>query len=630
MVAKLALNKTSSMAKVSISAADYAVICGMLSLSVGIGLYYAVKGRRKITREEYLLGGRRLSVIPVTLSLIVTYMSSTSFVGMPAESFSSGYMIVHLGLGCTIGMGISMFMVVPLMHSLRLSSLYEYFHLRFGSVVLRRCICVVGMWQNILYTAVILIPPAISIRTVADLPWWVSVLLVGAIATLYTAIGGLKGVVAVDVFQALVMVVGLYATLFKGVYAVGGTRMTWDLAVEGGRVPPVDFSVDPRVRHSFWALVVGGGIQFIAYTFDQSAVQRMGALPGVRQAKIAYAFMGIAVGVYITSVSFLGLVAYSFYTVQGCDPFKAGYLQNRNQLVPYFMMEMFNGLPGMSGLFLATIFSTALSSVSSLVNGLAANTIEDLLLPVFDRYNTTENRKILIAKISVFFYGGVSVCLSFGAWSMPGTVIQAAMAISGACSGPILGVFLLGAAIPWGNITGAAVGMVVSLMLNLWIGLGGVMYGRRPVLLPPAPGNSCRVLDTTNVTSLYIPDPFRNNTNHADITTSFPNSVPGNVVDIGGNSLYNISYLYYAPIGCLVAFSVGLLASLATKHSCEPVRDERLLFPFVRRFSRLGQTNEPQQNGKLTDPVTHSMEGLQTHQRLITAGVFDKPVSTLI
>ncbi|XP_046565872.1 sodium-coupled monocarboxylate transporter 2-like [Haliotis rubra] len=527
-------------------------------------------------------------------------------------------------------MCISMYTVVPLMHSLRLSSLYEYFHLRFGSVVLRRCICVVGMWQNILYAAVVLLPPAVSIKTVADLPWWVSVLLVGAIATLYTAIGGLRGVVSVDVFQALVMVVGLYATLFKGVYAVGGARMTWDLAVKGGRVPPIDFSVDPRVRHSFWALVVGGGLQFIAYTFDQSAVQRMGALPSVRQAKLSYAFMGIAVATYIVSVTFLGLVAYSFYTVQGCDPFKAGYLQNRNQLVPYFMMEMFQGFPGMPGLFLATIFSTALSSVSSIINGLAANTIEDLLRPVFDRYNTTEYRKILTAKISVFFYGGLSMCLSFGAWILPGTIIQAAMAISGACAGPILGVFFLGAATPWGNITGAAAGIMVSLMLNVWIVLGGVLYGRRPVLLPPAPGNSCRVLDAANGTSLYIPDPFNNSTDHVDITTSFPTTVPGNDAESGGNPFYNISYLYYAMIGCLVAFSVGLVVSLATKHRHEPVRDERLLLPFVRRFWKLGHTKEPRQTGKLTDPETHSIEGLQTHQRLITAGVFEKPVSTMI
>ncbi|XP_071089315.1 sodium-coupled monocarboxylate transporter 2-like [Haliotis cracherodii] len=507
------------MAKDSVSAADYVVICGFLSLSVGIGLYYAFRGRRRKTREEYLMGGRRLHVIPVTLSLCVTYLSSTSFVGMPAETFSSGFTYAFVSLGCAVAMFITVFTVVPMMHSLQLTSVYEYFQLRFGSVVLRRCICVVGMVQNIFYTAVILLAPAVAMETVAGLPLWVSVLLVGAVATLYTAIGGLRGVVAVDVFQALILAVGLYSILFKGVYDIGGIGLTWDLAVQGGRVPPVDFSADPRVRHSFWSLVVGGAFMFMAYIFDQSAIQRMCALPSVRQAKLVYAATGVVVSIYVVSISFLGLVAYSYYTVQGCDPFKAGYLKNRNQLVPYFMMEIFNGLPGMSGLFLATIFSAGLSSVSSVINGLAANTIEDLLRPVFDRYNTAEKGKIFTAKMSVFFYGGLCVCLSFGAWSLPGTVIQAAMGIGGACSGPVLGVFLLGAAAPWGNIMGAASGLLVSLVLNVWIALGGIMYGRRPVPLPPAPGNSCHVLDAANTKGLHLPDPFNNSTGHQDIRT---------------------------------------------------------------------------------------------------------------
>ncbi|XP_048249789.1 sodium-dependent multivitamin transporter-like [Haliotis rufescens] len=326
------------MAKVSVSEADYVVICGFLSLSVGIGLYYAVRGRRRNTREEYLMGGRRLHVIPVTLSLCVTYLSSTSFVGMPAETFSSGFTYAFVSLGCAVAMFITVFTVVPMMHSLQLTSVYEYFQLRFGSVVLRRCISVVGMMQN-------------------------------------------------------------------GVHDIGGIGLTWDLAVQGGRVPPVDFSADPRVRHSFWSLVVGGAFMFMAYIFDQSAIQRMCALPSVRQAKLVYAATGVVVSIYVVSISFLGVVAYSYYTVQGCDPFKAGYLKNRNQLVPYFMMEIFNGFPGMTGLFLATIFSAGLSSVSSVINGLAANTIEDLLRPVFDRYNTTEKGKIFTAKMSVESWG---------------------------------------------------------------------------------------------------------------------------------------------------------------------------------------------------------------------------------
>ncbi|XP_046558490.1 sodium-coupled monocarboxylate transporter 1-like [Haliotis rubra] len=609
------------MAKLSFGPVDYAVICGLLSLSVGIGLYYAIRGRKRNTREEYLMGGRRLKVIPVTLSLYVTYISSTAFIGMPAETFTTGFTFALFALGNVLAMSISIFTVVPMMHALRVTSVYEYFHLRFRSVALRRCISVVGMLQNIFYTAVVLLSPAMAIETVAGLPLWVSVLLVGAIATLYTAIGGLRGVVVVDVFQALVMVAGVCATVLKGVYEIGGFGLTWDLARQGGRLPPVDFSLDPRVRHSFWALVVGGGSMYVAYVFDQSAIQRICALPTVRQAKLTFAITTVVTGISFVTLSFLGLVAYSYYTVQGCDPFKAGYLQNRNQLVPYFVMEIFNGFPGMSGLFLATIFSAALSSVSSVINGLAANTIEDLLRPVFDRYNTSEKGKILTAKISVFIYGGLCVGLSFVARTLPGTIVTAAIGFVGACAGPVFGIFLLGALTPWGNISGAVSGLVVSLVLNVWITLGGIMYGRRPVPLPPAPGNSCVVPDVANMTGLPVLDPLNNmaglyipsnnSTGHADIS---PTSAPIPDVSSGGNPLYDISYMNYAVTGWVIALLVGLVVSLATKRWHEPVRDEKLLIPFVRRFWRLNQGDVKQtvelkhlDEGSVEEPHTKNL-----------------------
>ncbi|XP_071089317.1 uncharacterized protein [Haliotis cracherodii] len=106
--------------------------------------------------------------------------------------------------------------------------------------------------------------------------------------------------------------------------------------------------------------------------------------------------------------------------------------------------------------------------------------------------------------------------------------------------------------------------------------------------------------------------------------------VPGNNVDYGDYSLYNISYLYYAMVGCLVAFSVGLVVSLATKHLHEAVRDERLLLPFVRRFWSPSQTDASRQTEKQGDPETHSIEGLQTQEQLITTEVFPKPFSDML
>lgn len=47
--------------------------------------------------------------------------------------------------------------------------------------------------------------------------------------------------------------------------------------------------------------------------------------------------------------------------------------------MPYFVVDSMGHIPGLSGLFVAGIFSASLSTVSASVNSLAAVTLEDYL-----------------------------------------------------------------------------------------------------------------------------------------------------------------------------------------------------------------------------------------------------------
>lgn len=48
---------------------DYAFFSGMLSISALIGIYFGCFGSKQSTANEYLMGGRSMGVIPVSLSL---------------------------------------------------------------------------------------------------------------------------------------------------------------------------------------------------------------------------------------------------------------------------------------------------------------------------------------------------------------------------------------------------------------------------------------------------------------------------------------------------------------------------------------------------------------------------------
>ena len=63
--------------------ADYLVFGVTLLFSVSIGIFYAVMERKTSgsKTEEFLLAGRKMSVLPVSVSIFVSWLSAISFLG---------------------------------------------------------------------------------------------------------------------------------------------------------------------------------------------------------------------------------------------------------------------------------------------------------------------------------------------------------------------------------------------------------------------------------------------------------------------------------------------------------------------------------------------------------------------
>lgn len=59
---------------------DYVMFGGMLLASLAIGIFYAYKDKDK-ANEEFLLGGRTMSCVPVSMSLVASYISAILVLG---------------------------------------------------------------------------------------------------------------------------------------------------------------------------------------------------------------------------------------------------------------------------------------------------------------------------------------------------------------------------------------------------------------------------------------------------------------------------------------------------------------------------------------------------------------------
>lgn len=65
--------------------ADYAVFAFMLVVSATVGIYYAWVDRGQRSSGDFLMGGRKLTAVPVSLSLTASFMSAITVLSNPAE-----------------------------------------------------------------------------------------------------------------------------------------------------------------------------------------------------------------------------------------------------------------------------------------------------------------------------------------------------------------------------------------------------------------------------------------------------------------------------------------------------------------------------------------------------------------
>lgn len=66
------------------SVLDYCLFVAVLLVSAIVGLYYFLKekfGKKEMTSDDLLMGGREMSVFPVAMSLVASYMSAITVLG---------------------------------------------------------------------------------------------------------------------------------------------------------------------------------------------------------------------------------------------------------------------------------------------------------------------------------------------------------------------------------------------------------------------------------------------------------------------------------------------------------------------------------------------------------------------
>ncbi|XP_022088056.1 sodium-coupled monocarboxylate transporter 1-like [Acanthaster planci] len=531
---------------------DYVVFGLMLAVSVFIGIYYGCTGGKQKTTKEFLLADRNMNPIPVAMSLVASFISAITVLGTPAETYIYGTMFWLFGFAYILtGIAVTR-LFLPVFYRLGVTSANEYLEKRFNKVV-RVAGTLTYFLQMVLYMGIVIYAPALAFNAVTNLSLWGSVVAIGVACTFYTTVGGMKAVLWTDAFQMCVMMAGFLAVIIEGSLRLGGFIQVWKIAEEGGRIDFWNFSPDPSIRHTFWSVVVGGCFTWTAtYGVNQSQVQRYLTVGNLRRSRISLYLATVGMVIVVSCACSAGLVMYSYYANQRCDPYTSNQIDQTDQLIPIFVMELFGGLPGLPGLFTSSVFSAALSTVSSGLNSLAAVTAEDLVRPCFKKMQ--EERYTLVTKGIAMGFGLLSLLVAYIVSLLNKGVLQLALSLFGMTGGPLMGVFSLGMFFPWSNSKGALTGLICGLAMAFWVGIGAQIYPPE-VYKPPLVIDGCYSTNATNSTFGGM-----GSTAMSGFTTMPPTEEPRPAIA----ALYTLSYSWYSCTYWLITVVVGLLVSFLT------------------------------------------------------------------
>ncbi|KAF2898113.1 hypothetical protein ILUMI_08055 [Ignelater luminosus] len=552
----------------SFSWIDYTLFTLMFGLSAIIGIYYGCTGNKQATTKDYLHGGKTMKTFPIAMSLMASNLSGISLLGIPAEIYMFGTQYLMCSLAIIINVIIINYTYLPVFYKLQLNSTYEYLKIRFSNRI-RMIASVLFIISSFLYIPIVIYVPALAFNQVTGIDLYTITPIVSFICIFYTTLGGLKAVVWTDTLQFSVTLLTLGFVLIMGAISIGGFGAVWEKSESGGRLEFFNMDPDPTLRTTFWSIAIA---TIPSYTLslgcNPAIIQRFMAVPTLQNAKRSLIFL--AVGMISTKaiLGFTGLIMYAKY--HECDPLTVGHIKRSDQMLAYYVLDVAKQIPGISGLFVAGVFSTALSTLSTYLNSLSGIIYTDFIAP-FMSPNTSEVKSSNIMKFTVVIMGIICVCLVFIIEKL-GAVLELSIAFGGVTAGSLLGLFTLGTMFPNSNEKGALWGGVLSLLIISWMVIKTQLHNYNGIIkyLPkPLDADGCALdlnITTTVVTS--TPTPI--------LTTCSEEDEPF--------WLFKISFYYYTLIGAVLAVLIGLVVSWITSSDTDTEVDPDLLCPFVQRY----------------------------------------------
>jgi len=462
---------------------DYIVLICYMGLMIGIGFYFM---KRQKSTEDYFIASKRIPGWAMGLALIATLVSNITFLAFPGSSFTSDWRQFTNHFMVLIIMFPVAFIMIPLYRNIIGMSLYEFFEKRFGYGIRAY-----GSFAFILYyvsrLGVIFFVLSLAVNTMTGWNIYFVIAAFGLITIIYTLSGGIEAVTWTDVIQGILFITGglvlLIIALF-GAKAGAGEILGAAWQERKFSLGEPGFSLK---RDTILVMLLYGFYQH-SHNFgtDQTMVQRYLTARSTSQA-VRSAFVSGIVCIPVWGLFFfVGTALWGYYTFSA-QSLPSEVMDKPDRVIPYFIMQQ---LPaGIVGLALAALLSSAMSTLSSGLNSVATVFTNDLFKKIAPKFSDKE--LLNVGRISVLSVGTLSLLLAAWLVTRSGQVLEIYYSALSIFAGGLLGLVLLALTCKKANITGATIGIIITLTVVAWasltkndvVDLGPFNYTLHPYLI---------------------------------------------------------------------------------------------------------------------------------------------------
>ncbi|XP_041463707.1 sodium/glucose cotransporter 4-like [Lytechinus variegatus] len=393
------------------------VIHFVLVFSLGI---WAAWGGGKDSTSGYFLAGRQMSWWLVGLSLYVTNIGSSTFIGVAGTASVSGYAVISYEYYALMALLFLGFIFAPVYFAADISTVPEYLQLRFGGYRLQTFISVVNLTVAIvimlsgeMYAGSIVIQQALGWNI------YTSVIVLLFLTAIYTVAGGLKAVIFTDALQAVVVLIGAFVLMGLAIAEIGGIgnlRLLYMTAIPNTTQLYANTSCgipteetwhifrDAKTADLPWPGVVFGvfilGLYF--WCTNQVIVQRTLAAKNVTHSKAACIMTGYFKILPMFLMIWPGMISRTLFAdeVACVDPNVCERVcDNRagcsDIAYPKLVVEL---MPtGLKGLMLAAMLAAMISSLTSIFNASSSMFVIDIWYKI--RPASTELELVIVGKL---------------------------------------------------------------------------------------------------------------------------------------------------------------------------------------------------------------------------------------